>query len=239
MEERQYVLEWGEVDSLWELGVSKTRGQKVGGTVGFVLGALTGSLLSLWYWTKQSTCVGRPGMRPIPCWTGKGACIMLWRYPLLVVLVLAGCNGSSTTSPGVADVTLDVVVKTTSGSPTIRAEVRNGQGVAIRHGEGCSFWTHGMQLFFVDASGRKLVLADARAMPLCPDDIVVLQPGGRLEATTQLTGTLYTEAGELVVMQPGSYTAVVGFRWGPAEDPTGARHVLEKRMMFNWPAVLR
>jgi hypothetical protein len=96
-----------------------------------------------------------------------------------------------------------------------------------------------MELFFVDASGGKLVLADGRARPLCPDGIVVLQPGGRLEATTQLAGTLYTEAGMPVTMQPGTYTAVVGFSWWPVEDPTGARHVREKRVAFRWPAVLQ
>jgi hypothetical protein len=96
-----------------------------------------------------------------------------------------------------------------------------------------------MQVFFLDASGGKLVLADGRARPLCPDGIAVLQAGGRLEATTQLTGTLYTEAGEPVTMQPGTYTAVVGFRWGPVEDPTADRYVREKRVAFRWPAVLQ
>ena len=42
VEARQYVLEWRDVDTLWELRVSKARGQKVGGTIGLTLGVIGG-----------------------------------------------------------------------------------------------------------------------------------------------------------------------------------------------------
>lgn len=162
---------------------------------------------------------------------------MTKRLSFLLVLTLLGCNSSTTPPPGVGDVTLDVVVSRVNGSPTVRAEVRNNQTVAIRHGVGCSFWGSGMQLFFLDASGRKLVLSDNRARPLCPDGIAVLQPDGYLGAVAQLEGTLYTEAGEAVVMRPGIYTAVVGFRWELLEDPNGLWQAREKHVEFRWPVL--
>jgi tetrahydromethanopterin S-methyltransferase subunit G len=47
LEARQYAVELEKVDTLWELEISKARGQRIGGTVGLVLGALTGFYLGL------------------------------------------------------------------------------------------------------------------------------------------------------------------------------------------------
>jgi hypothetical protein len=157
------------------------------------------------------------------------------RLGLLVLLGLLGCNSSPTTPPGVGDVTLDVVVTSVSGVPGIRAEVRNGRIDAVRHSFGCSFWGPGMQLFFLDATGRKLLLLDERALPECLDGIAVLEPGGLLEATVVVEGTLYTERGERVRMQPGRYTAVVGFGWDAVEDLNEDWHFRERRVEFRWP----
>jgi hypothetical protein len=157
------------------------------------------------------------------------------RLQLLLVLALVGCGSSTTAPPGVGHVRLDVVVTRVSGAPTVQAEVRNDGAVPVRHGVGCSFWGPGMRLFFLDASGSKLLLWDNRAMPLCPDGTAVLQSGGRLEAAARLEGTLYTEQGEPVPMQPGRYTAVVVFHWASLKDPTATWHTQENRFDFVWP----
>ena len=109
--------------------------------------------------------------------------------------------------------------------------------MAIRHGVGCSYWGPGMRLFFLDDNGDKLLL-DGGVGPLCPDGIAVLQSGGRLDAARQLEGTLYTEEGHPVPMQPGKYTAVVSFGWRSVEDPAnGPWQDLEKRVEFRWPVL--
>ena len=160
---------------------------------------------------------------------------MARRLSLVLVLTFLGCGSSTTPPRGVGDVTLDVAVTRVSGSPTIRAEVRNDQTVAIRHGVGCSFWGPGMQLFFLDAKGRKLHFGPAG--PLCPDGIAVLQSAGRLDAATILGGILYTEAGDPMPMQPGTYTAVVVFGWASVEDLNVPWQVREKRVVFHWPVL--
>jgi hypothetical protein len=53
----------------------------------------------------------------------------------------------------------------------------------------------------------------------------------------RLEGTLYTEAGDPVPMQPGKYTAVVSFGWGSVGDPNAPWQTIEKCVAFRWPVL--
>jgi hypothetical protein len=154
-------------------------------------------------------------------------------------IAVSGCHESPTMPPASPDVTLDVVVGSSSGSPEIRALVRNGLDTAIWHWTGCGYWGPGLAVHLVDASGQELLLWDPRTMPRCADGRTVLQSGDDLEATAALDGTLFTPTGESIAMEPGSYTAVVEFGWGLDRDAMQDWAREETHLTFQWPVVIR
>jgi hypothetical protein len=149
--------------------------------------------------------------------------------------MLVGCAKSPTSPPVAGDVLMSVAVGSSAGTPALRAEVINPQRSPIQHGTGCSYWAPGMHVHILDADGNRLYLWDIRLVPLCPDDVATLRPGGRIQGTATLDGTLFRETGEPVMMQPGTYTAVVDFGWWPVGSPAGDPHVREQRAEFRWP----
>lgn len=155
---------------------------------------------------------------------------------LLLALTLFGCDRSPTSPRHSGQVILDVAVETTSGSPTVRAVAANDRASAIWHYVGPTYWAPGMNLHFIDASGATLHVRDIRQpLPAWAGYFATLQPGERTEGKRALSGTLYTDQGDPVPMQSGTYTAVVTYRWSPADEPSRPWYVREQRVQFDWP----
>jgi hypothetical protein len=150
----------------------------------------------------------------------------------LVVITIGGCRDSPTSPRSNAVEVAISVSRNAKGNPEVSAVVLNGTRQQIERWDGCSYW-YGMGLSFSTLGYSALLLFDPSARPLCPDSLVVLPPGGRLEGRAMLTGTLYTWDAERVEMSPGTYYAIVRFDWRESNPP--ARHALMHAVSFVWP----
>ena len=156
-----------------------------------------------------------------------------------------GCS-RSVTRPATTDVqfTLSTVLQSVGSSPAIElsAKVLNAGTTPVWHCEGCGCGM-GITITVLGPDGTPVELLDPRRlMPLCPDGLAALEPGGGFADGLTFNGTLYVAdslgpPSPTYTAPPGTYTVVAGFSYSTRQERPWAEGGIgiERRATFSWP----
>ncbi len=120
------------------------------------------------------------------------------------------------------------------GNPAkITAEIVNFAEDNTYRMDGCSYWSHGIQLKILDPRSQTVALWDPRTRPLCADHAVPFLSGERFNGVARFGGTVYDRRGRRLKAQDGTYTVIATF-WLSRNHPLPQDTLLERRVSFRW-----